>query len=101
MRLRLSRTGGFGGLSQAATIDEAALAPEERDQLRRLVAEADLWSLPSELSAPSPGPDRFRYRITAEDGDRRQEIRVGEDALPDALRRLVRWLEERAWPGRG
>jgi hypothetical protein len=99
MRLHLSRTGGFGGLGQAASVDEASLAPEERAQLRRLVAESGLWSLPPELPASSPAADRFRYRITAEDGDRRREIRAGEEALPDRLRALVRWLEERARPG--
>jgi hypothetical protein len=95
MRVRLSRTGGFGGLSQSASVDEDALEPGERDQLRRLVAEADLWSLPADLSGPAPAADRFRYRITAEDGGRRHEIRVREEALPDELRPLVRWLEGR------
>lgn len=100
MRLHLSRTGGFGGLRQAASVDEASLGLEEREELRRLVAEADLWSLPSELVAPSPAPDRFRYRLTVEEGERRREIRVGEEALPDGLRPLVRWLEQRGRPGR-
>ncbi len=100
MRIRLSRTGGFGGLGQAASVDEDTLAPEEREELRRLVADADLWSQPAELSAPSPRPDRFRYRITAEEGGRRREIRAGEEALSEPLRRLVRWLEERARPAR-
>ena len=72
MRLHLSRTGGFGGLGQAASVDEASLGPAEREELRRLVVEADLWSLPSDLAAPSPAPDRFRYRLTVEDGERRR-----------------------------
>ncbi len=100
MRIRLLRTGGFGGLGQAASVDDDALEPEERDELRRLVAEADLWSLPADLSPPSPRPDRFRYRITAEEGGRRREVRASEEALPEPLRRLVRWLEERARPAR-
>ncbi len=91
----LSRTGGFGGLGQTATVDDAALPSAERDELRSLVERADLWSLPPEVPAPSPAPDRFRYRITAEDGERRREVRVREEALPDSLRDLVRWLEDR------
>jgi hypothetical protein len=101
MRVHLSRTGGFAGLGQAASVDEASLEPEERDKLRRLVADADLWSLAPEPPGSPPAPDRFRYRITAEDGERRQEIRVSEDSLPEGLRPLVRWLEERARSGRG
>ncbi len=100
MRLHLSRTGGFGGLGWTASADEAALGAKEREELRRLVAEADLWSLPSAPAAPPAAPDRFRYRLTVEDGKRRREIRVGEEALPDGLQQLVRWLEQRGRPGR-
>lgn len=100
MRLALTRTGGFGGLRQAASVDEDSLTPDERDELRRLVRDADLWSLPPELPAPAPAPDCFRYRITAEDGGRRQEVRMAEEAVPARLRPLVRWLEQRARPGR-
>lgn len=96
MRIHLRRTGGFGGLGHEASVDEASLGPEEREELRRLVAEADLWSVPANLSPPSPPkPDRFRYRITAEEGGRRREIRASEEALPEPLRRLVRWIEEK------
>lgn len=100
LRLHLSRTGGFGGLGWTASVDERSLGAEEREELRRLVAEADLWSQPSELASPSPAPDRFRYRLTAEKSGRRHEIRVAEEALPDGLRQLVRWLEQRGRPGR-
>jgi hypothetical protein len=100
MRLHLVRTGGFGGPGLSATADEDVLAPAERAELRRLVADADPWSLPAELAAPSPRPDRFRYRLTVEDGARRQEVRVAEEALPDRLRPLVRWLEQRLAAGR-
>jgi hypothetical protein len=101
MRLRLVRTGGFGGPGLSATVDEDALAPAERDELRRLVADADPWSLPAELASPSPRPDRFRYRLTVEEGARRREIRFAEEVLPDRLRPLVRWLELRIATGRG
>ncbi len=95
MRVRLVRTGGFGGLALTAAADEDALAPAERDELRRLLADADPWSLPALSPAPPPLPDRFRYRLTVEDGARQHEIRVAEEALPDRLRPLVWWLEQR------
>ena len=56
MRLALTRTGGFGGLRQAASVDEDSLTPDERDELRRLVRDADLWSLPPELPATCSRP---------------------------------------------
>jgi hypothetical protein len=95
VRLSLTRTGGFAGLRQEASVDDAALSPGERAELLRLVAEADLWTLRAELQAPPPAPDRFRYRLVVEDGDRRCELRVAEEALSAPLRRLVRWLEGR------
>ncbi len=103
MRIHLDRSGGFGGIGHSSSVDEASLGPEDRECLRRLVADADLWSLPADLTGPAsaPAPDRFRYRITVEDGGRRREIRAAEGALPDGLRALVRWLEERGRPGRG
>lgn len=94
MRVVLVRTGGFAGLRQASSVDEDSLGPEERHELRRLVEGADLWSLPADLSPAAPAPDRFRYRLTAEDGDRRLEVRVSEEAAPERLRALLRWLEE-------
>lgn len=100
MRLVLDRTGGFGGLGQMAAADEDALGPEERDELRKLVADADPWTLPAALAPPVPRPDRFHYRLTVEDGGRRREIRLSEEALPERLRPLVRWLEQRMGPGR-
>jgi len=100
MRIQLTRTGGFGGPGHAASVDDASLGPEEREELRRLLEGVDLWSVPQDLVAPSPRPDRFRYRITAEEGGRRREIRASEEALPEPLRRLVRWLEQRARPSR-
>ncbi len=98
MRIALTRTGGFGGLRQAASVDEAALPPGEREELRRLVAAADPWSLPAELPAPRPAPDRFRYRLSVEDGGRRCEVRAAEEAMPEPLRALVRWVEGRLGP---
>ncbi len=99
MRVVLVRTGGFGGLGMTAAADEDALAPADRDELRRLVAEADPWSLPALVPAPPPRPDRFRYRLTVEDGGRRHELRIAEEDLPDRLRPLVRWMEQRMGAG--
>jgi hypothetical protein len=95
VRLSLTRTGGFAGLRREASVDDADLAPGERAELLQLVAEAGLWTLRAELKGPPPAPDRFRYRLVAEDGDRRCELRVAEEALPEGLRRLVRWMERR------
>ncbi len=94
MRITLTRTGGLAGLRQEASVDDAALSPGERAELARLVAAAGVFTLPP-AAGPPPAPDRFRYRLVVEDGDRRLELRVAEEALPEGLRRLVRWVEGR------
>jgi hypothetical protein len=100
VRIALTRTGGFAGLRQEASVDDAGLAPGERTELARLVAAAGVFSLRPEAGGPPPAPDRFRYRLVVEDGGRRCDLRLAEEALPEGLRRLVRWLEERARPAR-
>lgn len=96
MRIALTRTGGFAGLRQQASLDGDALSPAERAELLRLVGEAGVFSLRPEAGGPAPAPDRFRYRLVVEDGARRCDLRLAEEALPEAVRRLVRWVEERA-----
>jgi hypothetical protein len=93
LRLALTRSGGFGGVRQTFTVDEAALAPADRAELSRLAAAADLWNLPAELSVPAPAPDRFTYRLHAEDGARTKDVRFSELAMTEGLRELVRWVE--------
>jgi hypothetical protein len=100
VKLVLTRTGGVAGLRLEASIDAADLPPRARGELLRLVEAAGLFTLRVEPSAIPAAPDRFRYRLVVEDGARRCDLRVAEDALPEGLRRLVRWVEGRAGPAR-
>ncbi len=102
MRLTLTRAGGFGGFAQTFAVDGDRLTARERSELERLVAAAGVWSAPAELVARTPAPDRFRYRLSIEDGEaadaggvRRRELRADEEAMPEPLRALVRWVERR------
>jgi hypothetical protein len=95
LKLALTRSGGFGGISQRFAVDEGGLAPKAGAELRRLVDGAAPWSLPAGLAGPAAAPDRFTYRLTVEDGARRRELRFTEQAMTDALAELVRWLEAR------
>jgi hypothetical protein len=96
MRIVFTRTGGVGGQRLRGSLDGDALPEEEREELARLLADAGFWTGPADLAAPERAPDRFRYRLLVEDGARRREIRATEEAMPDPLRALVRWVEARA-----
>ncbi len=98
MRVSLALTGGVGGLRLSRVLDAGRLTPGERVELERLLDEAGFWTSPARLESRSPAPDRLHYRLTVEDGPRRHEVLAAEEAAPEALRALVRWVEERARP---
>lgn len=96
MRVKLERSGGFANVRRSVTVDAAALTPERADELRRLVAAADLGTF-SENPTPLAGkPDRFIYRLTIEDEKAEHTVTVSEDAASEDLQRLVEWLQQTA-----
>jgi hypothetical protein len=80
-RLRVERTGGFGGLTLRASVGLDELSPEEDAALE------ECFRLPA--SGP-PGPDRFVYRFRV--GGR--DVTVQEDRVPPALQPLLSRLAE-------
>jgi hypothetical protein len=100
MRLTLTLTGGVAGARVRRDLDGSALTARDRDHLERLLAEAGFWSAPARIESRSPAPDRLRYRLAVEDGERRREVLAAEEAMPEPLRALVRWVEARSKPAR-
>src|SRR5262249_15269227 len=98
MRVEFERSGGFGGLRRVCTVDEATLPPDEARQLRDLVHAARFFDLPAQIAAGQPGADRFHYRVTVDDGERRHAVDLDEVAVPDGVQPLVDWLSRRATP---
>ncbi len=92
MKVEFERSGGFAGIRLAAVIDEAALSPEEARLLHELVDAAGFFDLPPAVTTPSPGADRFQYKITVEAEGRRHTVDLSEAAAPAALRPLLQWL---------
>ncbi len=96
MKVRLERSGGFANIRRSVTVDAAALAPERAEELRRLVAGADLATFPENPTPLAGRPDRFVYHLTVEDEAGARSITVSEDAASDAMRRLLDWLQRTA-----
>jgi hypothetical protein len=78
MRIKIERRGGLAGLPAVGERDESELTPSEHRAL-----EALLQSPPP--SAPSPGADRFHYKITVEDEKGKRELEVPEHLMPEIL----------------
>lgn len=87
LRVTVERTGGLAGMRRVATVDTAGLGGEGIE-VERWVEEAGFFTRPPREPAPS-APDRFKFRITVEDGPRRHVVEVGEAALEGPLRALV------------
>lgn len=80
MRISVTRTGGFGGLTRRATLDTAGRA--DTAGLHALAREA----LATGRKEPPAGvPDGFSYRITV--GDR--TVYCADPRLTDAQRSLI------------
>lgn len=95
MRLKLTRTGGFAGISPPPVeVDTAALPKEVARHIESLVAGAKFFELPKTIKSAQPQPDRFRYslQITLPDG-REHTIVADEEAVTPGLFELVRAMQ--------
>ena len=92
MRIEFVRTGGFAGMRMASTVNTDSLSPDEARALRESVDAAHFFDLPSTLTSPTPGADRFQYKITVEAEGRRHTVELGEAAVPENLQPLIQRL---------
>lgn len=100
MKIQLTRSGGFGGIRLSTALDTASLPDGEAAKLRRLVSESAFFDQPASLRSLSPGSDRFQYRLSVEEGEKKKEIETDEAGMPKGLRPLVDYLVDQARKGR-
>jgi len=96
LRISFERSGGFTGITTKTTVDEKDLGPDEAQKLRQMVDEADFFNLPGKIMARLPQPDRFQYELRLEEKGREHTVTVSEEAMPEKLRPLGKWLMEKA-----
>lgn len=78
MKVTIERRGGLLGKLAVGELEETALTPAQRQALDKLIK-----SPPK--PAPSPGADRFQYKIRVRDEKGEHEFEVPEDKMPDEL----------------
>ena len=98
MKVRFIQSGGFAGLRRAAALDSDALPPQQKRDIETLVERAGFFELPDKIEAPTPGADRFQYRLTVESGGRQHTVQVGDGAVPPRLEPLLEKLRAAAQP---
>jgi hypothetical protein len=92
MIVKFERTGGFAGLTLKKTIDSEKLPLEDANKLYQLVDASDFFNSPGNISASSPGVDRFHYTVTVNASGKRHTVDIDEAAMPPKLRPLIQWL---------
>jgi len=92
MRISFMRSGGFAGIRLTTEFDVSTLAPEEADQLQRLITTADFFQLPEQITSAKPQPDRFQYQLTINDNSHTHTVTTSEEAMPAQLQPLIEYL---------
>lgn len=80
--VRVTRSGGFAGLTLRGEVDL-----DQLDSLDRTAWQTALQSGLADLAAHRPAPDSFVYRVCNEQTG--LDVTVGEHELPDDLRALL------------
>lgn len=90
MRLKLTRTGGFAGITPPPVeVDTDMLSKKDAQYIESLVTGAKFFQLPQTLKAARPQPDRFQYSLHITDDDGRDHaVTCDEEAAPAELREL-------------
>ena len=78
LKVTIERRGGLLGKLAVGELEETALTPAQRQALDKLIK-----SPPK--PTPSPGADRFQYKIRVSDEKGEREFEVPEDEMPDEL----------------
>jgi hypothetical protein len=92
VRVKVHRSGGFTGIDLDSEADSTRLSLEDAEELRRLVAEADLAELVPRLSAATSSParrDGFQYDVTVEEGRQTYQFTVYDGAVPPNVKPLL------------
>ena len=92
MRIYFERTGGFGGMRLAATIDTATLPADQAGALQGAVEAAHFFDLPAQIPAPPQVADQFLYHVTIEAEGKRHTVDAGEASASPALQELLQQL---------
>ena len=96
MKVRFLQTGGFAGLLRGCTLDTAEMGSTEGRSLRALVEQLSFKEI-DERSDRS-ARDVVAYEITVEDGKRTSSLRFEGLSVPEPVKPLLAFLQERSSP---
>jgi hypothetical protein len=92
VRISIVRGGGVAGFTTRTELDSARLRDDDAAQLLRLAGAA---TLDPPAAPPVREPDELQYDVTLEDESGSRTARYGETSLPETVRALIGWIDER------
>jgi hypothetical protein len=87
MKIGLTRSGGFAGMSMQTAVDTGDLPPDQAELLTALAGR-----LRASASKAAPIADGFQYDFTIADGRGTRHVRLAESELTPEARELVERL---------
>ena len=94
-RIALRRTGGLTAMRLEVEVDLRSGDPASTE-LAALLQGLDVAAAGARAASAPPVPDGYRYELTVDRGDGRQELSFEDGAMPPELRPVIRVLERRA-----
>jgi hypothetical protein len=95
MRILFERSGGVMGRRVSLSLNLDDMPPAETETLRKLLDEADVFSL-ADSPASDSARDVIHYLIRVEADDASHSIRTSDTSMPDRLLPLVQELSRLA-----
>jgi hypothetical protein len=95
-KINFERSGGFAGIRLVAEIEMDDLPDDQKNEILKILDEADFDELPEKLSGKMPMPDEFVYLIKVNNDEKEHHVLTGESSLPGDLQPLIEILERMA-----
>jgi hypothetical protein len=97
MKITITRSGGFAGISKSFSADDNALNETDSKKMKELIQNSNFFEMPSKSSVPQRGgaADLIVYRITVEEDGKSHTIERTESTIDPSLKSLVKLLESK------
>lgn len=89
MRIDLTRSGGFAGITARASLDSAELGPGDAAMIEQAIKGTDRPRPEGQDAVPASAVDRYQYDLTVTTGDGSRQLSAGEQELAPELRHLL------------
>jgi hypothetical protein len=97
MKITITRSGGFAGISKSFSADDNTLNESDGKRIKELIQNSNFFEMSSKSSVPQRrgAADFIVYRITVEEGEKSHTVERTESTIDSSLKSLVKLLESK------